>query len=495
MGFEGLKNTILQSKTPAESLVVFRILFGSIMLWEVYRYFHFDWIRDYWIIPKYNFHYEYFEWVVPWEGNGMYIHFAVLGILALFIALGLFYRVSTVLFFAGFTYVFLLEQARYLNHFYLICLLSFLLIFLPAHRYFSLDSLLFKNTRSRTIPSWPLSLLKFQLGIVYFFGGVAKLNQDWLAGEPMRMWLSKRSSFPLIGEFFEQEWFVYFMSYSGLLIDLLAFPLLLYRRSRPYIFLVIIGFHFFNDRLFTIGIFPWFMLGATTIFFPADWPRQLWEKVRHGRSTLYSLLPILLPGITLTILVAIIRDSLAPIPLLVSCISGFLFGWSVVGYEHDSDPEVIKTSQWKKVLLLMLLWCIPQVLLPARHYFVRGNVNWTEEGHRFSWHMKLRDKNGKVIFYITDPKTGDKKRIDWQYFIKPWQYRKMATRPYLIKQFASHLADEFQRVGIYTSVTVHAECTLNGRPYRLLIDPRVDLNAAKYKVMTHNDWILVMQEE
>ncbi|CAN5391938.1 hypothetical protein BH23BAC3_BH23BAC3_17330 [soil metagenome] len=33
----------------------FRILFCSITLWEVFRYFDYDWIERYWVIPAINF--------------------------------------------------------------------------------------------------------------------------------------------------------------------------------------------------------------------------------------------------------------------------------------------------------------------------------------------------------------------------------------------------------------------------------------------------------
>ncbi|MEJ7873187.1 MAG: HTTM domain-containing protein, partial [Rubrobacteraceae bacterium] len=107
------------------SLVFFRIAFGVLMLWEVWIQFSNGLIQRNYIDPTYHFTYYGFGWVQPWSGNGMYLHFLALGVLAVCIALGLWYRVSVVLFFVGFTYVFLLDQALYLNHFYLICLVSF----------------------------------------------------------------------------------------------------------------------------------------------------------------------------------------------------------------------------------------------------------------------------------------------------------------------------------------------------------------------------------
>jgi hypothetical protein len=112
--------------TPVDiaALVYFRIVFGAIMLWEVWRYFEYGWIERYWVDPKFHFTYYGFDWIRPWPSPFMHYHMAGLGVLAAMILLGLWYRVSTVLFFLGFTYIFLLEQARYLNHFYFVCLVS-----------------------------------------------------------------------------------------------------------------------------------------------------------------------------------------------------------------------------------------------------------------------------------------------------------------------------------------------------------------------------------
>lgn len=110
------------------SLVYFRIVFGALMIWEAWRYLDRGWVARYYIEPTFHFTYFGFGWVKPWPDDWMHVHFYALSVLAIMVMAGLFYRVSVTLFFLGFTYVFLLDQARYLNHFYLISLLSFLLI-------------------------------------------------------------------------------------------------------------------------------------------------------------------------------------------------------------------------------------------------------------------------------------------------------------------------------------------------------------------------------
>ncbi len=80
-------------------------------MWEVYRYFDHGWVDRYYVDPTFHFTYPGFGWVAPWPGDWMHVHFAGLGLLAFFIMIGFAYRASTALFFVGFTYIFLLEQA------------------------------------------------------------------------------------------------------------------------------------------------------------------------------------------------------------------------------------------------------------------------------------------------------------------------------------------------------------------------------------------------
>ena len=120
--------TRLFQPVDVASLAVFRMMFGAILFWEVWRYFDNDWIRRYYIDTEFFFKYFGFSWVQPWPGDWMYVHFVAVGVSALCVMLGLFYRISSLLLFLGFTYWFLLDQARYLNHFYLTSLLCFLMI-------------------------------------------------------------------------------------------------------------------------------------------------------------------------------------------------------------------------------------------------------------------------------------------------------------------------------------------------------------------------------
>ncbi len=423
-------------------LVYFRIAFGGIMLWEVWRYFDKGWIARYWIDPILNFPYFGFEWLHPWPGQGMYIHFIGLGILAVLITLGFWYRLSTVLFFLGFTYMFLLEKARYLNHFYLICLISFLLIFLPAHRAFSIDAWRRPGMRTPTVPAWTLWLLRIQIGIPYFYGGLAKINGDWLQGEPMRMWMADRMDFPLIGSLFTQEWMVYFLSYGGLLLDVLVVPFLIWRRTRPYAFALALTFHLMNVQLFDIGIFPWFMIAATTIFFDPSWPRWLVRQRFNNRN---QALPARL------------------------------------------------TPRHTIILSLLGVYLFLQLVLPFRHYLYPGDANWTEEGHRFAWHMKLRSKDADVNFVITDTRDNTVSYLDPNDIMPRWQVRKMAARPDMILQL-SHIIAEDIGGSDKDSIEVRAEAfaSLNGREEQQLIDPTVDLSKERQSLLPA-DWILALE--
>ncbi len=422
------------------SIVVFRILFGAIMVWEVLRFFDGTWIRRHYIDPDFHFTYLGFGWVRPWPGDGMYWHFAVMALLAACIAAGFLYRASAALFFLAFAYVSLLDQARYLNHFYLVSLVSLLMIAVPAHRAVSVDARLRPALRADTVPAWCLWLLRAQIGLVYFYGGVAKLNADWLRGQPMRMWLSERGDDPILGSVLAQPWCALLFSYGGLLLDLLIVPLLLWRRTRVAALAAAIVFHLLNARMFSIGIFPWFMIAATLLFLPPDWPRKLLG-----------------------------RPPPSPAPA-----------------EMPRAPRL--------TLGLLGLYLAVQVLVPLRHWLYPGVVHWTEEGHRFSWHMKLRDKSSRTLFFATDPLTGRSWEIKQSKYLTANQVREMESTPDMILQFAHHVAADLRREG-YERIEIRADArvSLNGRPRELLIDPKVDL-ASQPRNLLASSWILPLQE-
>lgn len=428
-------------------LVYFRMAFGAIMLWEVWRYSTYNWIHRYYIEPTFHFTYLGFDWVQPWPGGGMYLHFLVLAALALCIMIGLAYRLSATLFFLGFTYVFLLDQTQYLNHFYLISLVSFLMIFLPANRKLALDSWLRPALQAESAPAWTLWLLRFQIGVAYFFGGIAKINPDWLAGEPMRIWLAYETDFPLIGQYFTEEWMIYLFSYGGLLFDLLIVPLLLWRRTRTPALIVMTLFHLSNAHMFSIGIFPWFMIATTVILFAPEW------------------------------------------------LTGSLL-WRWGGVPDDASksppPTLSRDQQW--VLALVGVYVAIQLLMPLRHWLYPGYVSWTEEGHNFSWHMKLRGKAGNVQIYVVDHQTQAQEQINLRDYLTPRQIDKMSSRPHMILQFSHYLVDELRRdgregFGIY----VRSWAALNARAWQMMIDPAVDL-ASQPRDIWYKPWVLPLEQ-
>ena len=129
----------LSKETNSAPLAVFRVLFGVMMLLSIIRFCYNGWIDLLYITPKFHFKYFGFSWVQP-LGNYTYLLFIISGLAAVFVALGFKYRIAIITFFLTFTYIELIDKTTYLNHYYFISVLSFLLIFLPANARFSLDA-------------------------------------------------------------------------------------------------------------------------------------------------------------------------------------------------------------------------------------------------------------------------------------------------------------------------------------------------------------------
>lgn len=442
-------NKRLFAPIDASSLVVFRIGFGIIMIWDVIRYWSAGWISKYYIDPQFYFKYYGFEWIQPWDGNGMYWHFAALGVLAVFISIGFMYRTSTLLFTLGFSYVFLLDQSCYLNHFYLVILFSVLLVFAPAQRCFSIDALLNPKIRSDTIPAWIVGLLRIQIEIILIYAGLVKINYDWLHLEPLSMWLAERSDLPILGTLFTQQWAVAVAAYGVIILHLVGAPLLLYKKTRIYVFCIYAAFHILNHFVFPIGIFPWFTLFATLLFFAPDWPKRFIARIRMWRGN-----------------------------------------YAVIDNKTNIQGSIHYLSRYW-VYSFLGIWISIQILFPLRHWLYPGNVSWTEEGHRFSWQMKLRSKKGSAVFYVMDPATNKTTTVNPKTILTRRQTRKTLTRPDMILQFAHYLRDNWAvKHGINNPVvTVDAFASLNGRNTARLIHAAKNL-AVVERNLAHADWIL-----
>ena len=422
-------------------LVVFRVGFGLLMFASTVRFMLNGWVTQFYVEPVFHFTYYGFDWVKPLPSEGMYAIFVALALLALCIAAGAFYRLSMAAFFVLFTYVELLDKSYYLNHYYFISLLSFLLIFLPLHRKWSVDARLQPALRTDFVPGWTINAVRLQLAIVYFFAGVAKLNSDWLfQAMPLTIWLRANADFPILGMLFEQRWVAYAMSWGGAAYDLTIPFFLLWAKTRPFAYVAVIGFHVLTGLLFPIGMFPWIMIVSSLIFLDEAY----WQRLAR-----------------------VLRINLAKPP------------------QTTAAPRAHACYA-----LLLVLFFAFQLLMPLRSWLYPGNVLWTEEGFRFSWRVMLVEKAGAVTFFVSDPDSGRRWTVLPGQYLTPQQEKQMSFQPDMILQFAHYLAEQYRAQG-YANVEVRAEAyvSFNGRASRLLIDPTVDL-AAQDESLLHKSWIL-----
>lgn len=433
-------------------LAIFRIAFGVLMLSSIIRFMAKGWIYSMYIKPKLFFPYYGFEWIKPLTETGMYAVFIIMAIASLFILLGLFYRFSITLFFVLFTYVELIDKTNYLNHYYFVSIISMLLIFLPAHRYFSMDAWRNKNLAVDFIPHYFILIIKFQVFIVYFFAGLAKLNEDWLLhAMPLKIWLPAHSEMPLIGSFLTKQWVAYVFSWFGCIYDLvIPFLLCSSRFIKPAYFLVII-FHLATSLFFNIGMFPYVMICLTTIFFSEKfhitWITQLGKFFRfdYSPSTTFNYIP------------------------------NKLFLKSLVG--------------------IMIVHFTIQLFLPFRYLFYKGNLYWTEQGYRFSWRVMLMEKAGTAFFYIRDKTTGNEIEISNSEYLTAMQEKMMATQPDMLVDYAHFLKKEYEKKGfINPEVLAESYVTLNGKASQLIVNKKTVLSNEADNLKP-KDWILPLSSK
>lgn len=505
---------LAEAPVDSASLGIFRIGFGSLLAWEVWRAFDGNLIRADYDLPRYLFRWWLFEWVRPVPGPWLYVAFAVLGVGAAMLAAGLFTRAAAIVTSGGIAYWFLLDKTNYLNHRYLAALVAFLLAVVPAAAAFSVDARRESAAGSPTVPAWSVWVLRFQVAVPYFFGGVAKLNFDWLVrAEPLRSALAIQTDFPLLGRSFDDATVAHVLALGSTAFDLSVPFLLLHRRTRNLGFAMALAFHFINSRLFEIGIFPWLMVVGSTLFFEPDWPRKLTTSLRAKNRAVTSAV---LGGFAVGFVIG------GALPLTFTLFRALCGGFGVAVLAYHLLPSRLRTDRVRQapvrfdkrakvrrreeaprpvatyvmgtgLAVFLAAWVAVQTLAPVVHFAFPGNVYWTEEGNRFAWHMLVRVKRADVVYRLRDPKTGERWTVDPSDHLTRHQVDKLQV-PDMILQFAHHLEDIYRAQGKDDlEIRADVKSSLNGRRIQRMIDPRVDLTKVSRPYLPSADWIVPLE--
>jgi vitamin K-dependent gamma-carboxylase len=441
--------TLDRIKAPAArpidiaSLAAFRIIFGTVMFAGIVRFLASGQLPKVYGEPTFFFTYPGFSWVQPWSVTGMYVHYGVLALLAIAIAIGAWHRVACALFAIGFAYTQLIDVTNYLNHHYLVVLIAAQLALVPAHRAWSIDAWRKPALACSLVPAWIVWLLRFQVGVVYVFAGLAKAKADWLLhAQPLNTWLAARTDTPLIGRFFDEPSVALAMSWAGFLFDTTIVVWLSWARTRVPAYLALIVFHGLTGYLFMIGMFPLIMTSAALIFFSPSWPRDVLRRLGLTRA-------------------AQPRGQ----------------AWPAL------SPRVRRI-----VTVAISLHVVVQLVLPLRHVVYPGAVLWNEDGMRFAWHVMIREKHGAVTF-VAEVDGGRRVEIPPSTYLTWRQEREMAGQPDLILQLARRIGKDLVAQG-HRDVRVRAltSVSLNARRGVPLIDPDRDL--LRVRDLGERDWVL-----
>jgi vitamin K-dependent gamma-carboxylase len=270
-------------------LGIFRFLFGLLLCIE-FLVLSRKTFPYYYIEPLFHFTYPLFDLLrlKPLSKPLLWLIFYLLQISTVGIMLGLVTRISLIVFTSTFGYFFFMESSVYTNHYYLIFLLSFLMCFGHSGSIFSLDRLINKKTRRQQVDYWELFLLRFQICVVFLFGGLAKLNADWLIhAAPLYLNLVKHFSFlayPL-----QEKWIAVVLSWGGMLSDFGLGVLLFINRWHKLTFIWLCLFNGMNIFLFGLGIktFPYLMIATYILFLPAPIVREFIARFLNGKFRKY----------------------------------------------------------------------------------------------------------------------------------------------------------------------------------------------------------------
>jgi len=423
-------------------LILFRIIFGFLLFAESFGAILTGWVRKVLIEPEFNFTIIGFEWLQAPDGYVMYVHFGLMAICGLMVMFGFYYRIGIAGFTLLWTLVYWMQKSAYNNHYYFLILLCVFMLFLPAHAYASFDSKRKNAVVSTTCPRWCISIFILQMWIVYTFASMHKFYPGWLEGDFIAMNFLGKSDYWLIGNLLQEQWLQRAVMIGGIAFDGLIIYFLLYKKTRVPAFVVSIFFHLFNSVVFQIGIFPYLMIGLSVFFFEPELIRKIFFKKKP-----------------------------------------------IITFDSLNIPQI--TMKRLSIAFLFLCYFILQIYLPLRHHLYKGDVFYTEEGHRLAWRMMLRYKSGNTTFRINSTALDSTWTVTPSKFLTRKQSGAIVGKPDMIWQFAQYLEKYYEKEGLGdVEVRVDAFTRLNNQPTVRLIDSETDLTEVRWQSLRHSDWIL-----
>lgn len=432
-------NRLLFQRIDNSSLIIFRIFFGILISLECFGAIATGWVNRNLIAPKFKFPFIDFDFLQPLPGNGMYFYFGIMGLMGICIALGFKYRASMITFTTMWTATYLMQKTAYNNHYYLLILISLIMCFFPAEKSRSIDVKLNPKIESNAMYAYIKWIVVLQLFIVYTYASIAKIYGDWLDFSTIAVLMHSKRNYWLVGDILQEPWIHTVIGSVGILFDLLIVPALLWKPTRKAAFFLSLFFHLFNSIIFQIGIFPYLSIAFSVFFFEPETIRKIFFKSKIPLTTSKVIIP-----------------------------------------------------NYKNILLIVAaVYFLTQLLLPVRHYTFEDDVLWTEEGHRMSWRMMLRSRQGKGRYKVVDKNTEEVFIINPKDYVSRSQERKIFAYPDFAWQFAQYLKKEFKEENRDVSVYLeNSKISINRKPYEPFIDSKTDLAAETWYQTKHHSWIL-----
>ncbi|MEZ5173138.1 MAG: HTTM domain-containing protein [Bacteroidia bacterium] len=427
----------------------FRIVFALALMLQFSSYIKFGFIEKGILAPAFTFHFHFFPFIKPLPAAGLKfaLFLTLIGPMLMLFRKTL--RTGATIYFISFGYLFLLEESYYNNHFYLILILT---------AFYILFSQKGSTKNNRFVFKWQHDLFVFMICIVYFFGGLVKLNHDWfLLQQPTRTLLEMNSEAAPFPNLLKSEFAVYYITYGGLFFDLLIPFLLLLRRTFPYALVLTLIFHITNIFIFNIGeggnigVFPIMMMGANILFAPQVGFRKLLARFIPGVEPVYKT--------------------------------------------NDKSPDLPVPHNAKLIRIVVYSFVALQLLLPARPNVISNRASWTGQGDFFAWRMKLNNKQVQVAYYFQESRDSPRQKINIGRIINTMQINCLGQHADMVYKFAMYLDERMRKeTGKDMIITADILVSLNGREPALLVDSTTDLSRVSYSPFVDPEWVLPAPE-